>query len=527
MICLIDLLNVPNLSGLKVVAGQNGVTRPISTVTLLDAPDGPKWLTGEEFVLTSAYIFNNDYEHFEEYILALIENKASGLGIKTGRFLNEIPDRIINIASNNQFPIVQIPYNLVWTDIIAPFYKLKYGLHDYRSPIEIKPDMILPLFEASRWDGKRLLLQMTEMFQLPMAVYGRDKTLVLNNGIHGTAQIERATKNIKVFPDCSQPESAVIDGFICCFFCLPLSYDGERQYLAVASEQEKDIEEINKLIDLLQNLSSKDNLALTEKSDAYRAFLHKVITAKITSEEIATFEEGRTGSKTDIIYSGILILSANNYLQLYEKFKEALDLYWKSKELKIETYMLDYLEKQQAIVIWEVYTPKKLKINVWARGLISLMNSLFSGQQEGHIALSGMTNTLKDIVKIVDQAQTALEFGELLWPQQHCYFFPDYCIYNLLNGSDMEQVDFDDCMLLLEDKSTMAFHPIESAEVFIESGNYKRAAAKLFIHENTLRYRINKINELLNIDLENAVERHQFLTKIKLWKIYCAKQSKL
>lgn len=518
---------MPTLSDLKVIAGQNGLDRQISTVTLLDAPDGPKWLKGEEFVLTSAYIFNNSYEQFETYILALIENKASGLGIKTGRFLSAIPDRILNIATSNRFPIVQIPYNLVWTDIIAPFYKLKYGLKDYRMPVVIKPDMILPLFEASRWDGKRLLLQMTEMFQLPIALYGRDKKLILNNGINGTAELEQAAADIKIFPDSAEPERVTIDHFICGFFWLPLSYDGERQYLSVASEQAKDIDEIQKLMDLLQNLSSKDNLALTEKSDAYRAFLHKVITSKITSEEIATFEEGRTGSKTDIIYSGILILNSTNYLQLYEQFKEALDLYWQKKELNIETYLLDYVEKQQAIVLWEVYTPKKLKINVWARGLMSLINTMFADKLEGQIALSSMTTTLKNIVQTVRQAQKALELGELLWPQQQIYFFPDYHIYDLISKDDMGQIDFEDCILLLEDKSTMAFQPIESAEVFIESGNYKRAAAKLFIHENTLRYRINKINELLNIDLENAIERYQFLTKIKLWKIYSTSHSEL
>lgn len=523
MISLKDLLKVPSLSELTVIAGANGLDRKISTVTLLDAPDGPGWLTGGEFVLTSAYIFDNNYDRLEEYIMSLIEKQAGGLGIKTGRFLSEVPDRIVELAGEHRFPIVQIPYNLVWTDIISPFYKLKYGLYDHNKPIAVDADMVLPLFEAGRWGGKQLLLQMTEMFQLPIAVYRHNKTPMLNNGMHGVHQIEAAAAELKAMPERGHPELVAMGSVYCIFFCLPPSYNKEREYLAVASEREGDIEELRKLFELLERLGSKETMAFTESEDIYRALLHNLVTSDIAPEEIEAFEENVRGKRSEPVFSGIMIVASEDYLHNYEQLREVLDLYQQEKRVKLVTYLYDHFVRKQAVVLWEIYGTDKRKVNGLLRGLIPLMEALFPETQQGDIAFSSASDSLTELGELYEQARQSLKFGALLWRAQHCHYYPDYAVYILLEESDINRIPLDECMLLLEDKSTMAFNPIDTAEAYIESGSYKRAAARLYIHENTLRYRINKISELLNIDLENPVDGYRFLTKIKLWKIHLSR----
>lgn len=526
MICLTDLLKVASLSELKVIAGESGLKRQINTVTLLDAPDGPKWLKGGEFVLTSAYMFDNNDALLEKYIRLLIEYNASGLGIKAGRFLSGVPDYIVRLAEEHDFPIIQIPYYLVWTDVISPFYKIKYSPYGPDKPIVIEPAMILPLFEAGKWGGKQLLLHLTELVNRPLAVYQQDKTLVLNNGIHGIDQIETAISGMKLLPELWHPERVFAGGFICCVFCLPPSYDNQREYLVFASKQEEDVREIEKLMDLLESLSGKVAFSLREKADAYRSFLRKIISFTITPDEIAAFEENRSAKKKERIYSGIIILSAATPMKIYRYLKDTLTVYRKDTGLSAETYAFEYQAQQQAVVMWEVCTVIQPNFNMWIRGLISRLEIAFAEGETGSIIFSRMSGQLKDIPQLYRQAQKALSLGERLWPHQHCHFYPDYSVYALLEGSDLEQIDFDDCILLCEHKSTMSFQPIMIAEVYIESGNYKKAAAKLFIHENTLRYRINKINELLHLDLDKPVEAYRFLEKIKLWKLKCAKAEK-
>lgn len=64
------------------------------------------------------------------------------------------------------------------------------------------------------------------------------------------------------------------------------------------------------------------------------------------------------------------------------------------------------------------------------------------------------------------------------------------------------------------------FDGVEIMETYMEYSNYKLAAKRLYIHENTLRYRIQKINELLSINLEDPVVSHSLLIRIKLWKFF-------
>ncbi|HPT69952.1 MAG TPA: helix-turn-helix domain-containing protein, partial [Syntrophomonas sp.] len=48
-------------------------------------------------------------------------------------------------------------------------------------------------------------------------------------------------------------------------------------------------------------------------------------------------------------------------------------------------------------------------------------------------------------------------------------------------------------------------------------GNNKATADQLYIHVNTLYYRINKIEQILNIDLAKMNARVELYTAIKVW----------
>ena len=75
-------------------------------------------------------------------------------------------------------------------------------------------------------------------------------------------------------------------------------------------------------------------------------------------------------------------------------------------------------------------------------------------------------------------------------------------------------------MHLLENhQAGFSFDGIQTLEAFIERGGYKKAAADLYIHENTLRYRIQKIGDLLHADLEDPMVVHGLITQVKLWKL--------
>ena len=105
-----ELLQVPTLSGFKVISGELGLHRKISTVTVIDTPDGFNWLNGNEVVITTTYASRDSEASFCEFVQKLISRNASALFVKTGRYLKEVPQRAIDLSNAYDFPLIFCQY---------------------------------------------------------------------------------------------------------------------------------------------------------------------------------------------------------------------------------------------------------------------------------------------------------------------------------------------------------------------------------------------------------------------------------
>lgn len=61
----------------------------------------------------------------------------------------------------------------------------------------------------------------------------------------------------------------------------------------------------------------------------------------------------------------------------------------------------------------------------------------------------------------------------------------------------------------------------------LHNGNVREASNALFIHRSTLEYRIDRIAELLNVDLNDADVRFELLMAYKLYNLFDFTSSEL
>ncbi|HHY33153.1 MAG TPA: PucR family transcriptional regulator [Firmicutes bacterium] len=111
-------LNPLNLA--RVIAGEAGLSNAIESVTVVDAPDAVEWLRGGELVLTTAYSIKDDPGAQLAFVRNLVLKKASALGIKLRRFVDALPAEVLSYADEVGLPILEIPYELAWIDVINP-----------------------------------------------------------------------------------------------------------------------------------------------------------------------------------------------------------------------------------------------------------------------------------------------------------------------------------------------------------------------------------------------------------------------
>lgn len=117
---LFELMNIPTLSGLKVIAGNLGIHRDISSVTIVDTPDGFQWLKGNELVITTGYGLKDTKDSLTKFIENLSHKNASALVIKINRYITDIPESALAMANKLNFTLLTCPEEYAFSEIINP-----------------------------------------------------------------------------------------------------------------------------------------------------------------------------------------------------------------------------------------------------------------------------------------------------------------------------------------------------------------------------------------------------------------------
>lgn len=91
----------------------------ITNMTVLDAPDFYRWCKPRELPVSSGYIFYKGLDLIETIKLCDQYNVV-GLAIKVDRFLKEIPQEVITYAESLNFPLIHIPKNFSFSEVILP-----------------------------------------------------------------------------------------------------------------------------------------------------------------------------------------------------------------------------------------------------------------------------------------------------------------------------------------------------------------------------------------------------------------------
>ncbi len=108
------------LIDVRLLAGREGLDRGVSNVNVMEAPDIVRWLHGGEFILTSAYAFRDDPGAMLPLCRQMKDAGVSAFGIKPKRFLSEIPEELLSLAEEISLPIIELPSHLAFGDVIFP-----------------------------------------------------------------------------------------------------------------------------------------------------------------------------------------------------------------------------------------------------------------------------------------------------------------------------------------------------------------------------------------------------------------------
>ena len=128
-VSLAEILRQRGFEGTRILAGAEGIDRPVSSVTVAEIPDISKWLSGHDFVHGVGRMFVDDEgrvdeEGLQRWVASLIGGGAACLALKTNRYITEIPQSVLDLGDRENFPIIELPDDTVQAHVSEVIYTM-------------------------------------------------------------------------------------------------------------------------------------------------------------------------------------------------------------------------------------------------------------------------------------------------------------------------------------------------------------------------------------------------------------------
>lgn len=116
-----ELLDLPALAGTRVLAGSAGLDRRIERANVMEVPDITAWVKPRELLITAGYAIRDTPDVLPTLVAELDERQLSGLAIKLGRYLDEVPEAVLAEANRRDFPILALP-NISFDEVLTAVF---------------------------------------------------------------------------------------------------------------------------------------------------------------------------------------------------------------------------------------------------------------------------------------------------------------------------------------------------------------------------------------------------------------------
>jgi purine catabolism regulator len=121
------LVHLPSLRGTRVLAGADGLDREVRRVNVMEVPDILPWVKPHELLLTTWFPLRavggiRDEAALCKLITDLDKRRLAAIAIKLGRYIDEVPAAVLQVADRIGMPILRVPDGVAFDDVITDVF---------------------------------------------------------------------------------------------------------------------------------------------------------------------------------------------------------------------------------------------------------------------------------------------------------------------------------------------------------------------------------------------------------------------
>ena len=549
-----ELLGLESMKGAKVLAGEDGLCRMVTKINVMEVPDIINWVEEGEFLLTTAFSIKDNLDELEELIIQLSDRGLAGLGIKTKRYIMEIPTNSLARAKELGFPLIEIPYDVSYADILVEglaeiantqantLYRIG-NIQNKLINVMLKGGSLKEIANAiyESIDGNSIAIS-DYMFEKSVILCDDDnrdyieaivkegnlkKKEIINNYIKNNV----CTEKIDLFGDRRVKRTNIP---IC---------SGEMEYGCIYIWEDK--REL-KPLELVVIEASTPIIAV----DIYKNLSIFEIESKQKNE---FFEDLFSGNESrfnkaveragyfefDINYSYSVIIISFNGDENYEKYDINKSNYIQKLKLKLLIIIQEINKskdkniicaaKSNSIAILYGSNPDentetiKRDIKNFANKILNYAKNEYFGE-DIYISIGRNYRDPSEVWKSYKEANRATEYQRNTFNSKIIYY-DDLGIYRILSFEglqpELEQIYKERLEALVNyDREKGTDLVLTLSKYFEYEGNLKEVSEKLYIHYNTAVYRMQRIKEITESNFDDYNDRLNLQIALKILKMY-------
>lgn len=538
-----DALSLPCLSGAKVVAGEKGLDRQVRFVTVMDAPGGYDWVRGGELMLSSGYFLSKEVELQDRIVIDLKQWGVAAFGMKPRRFLSGMPPQMIKQADELGVPLIELPYHLAWVDVISPV--LAEVLQSQSRILQISKESHERLTKLVLAGGglSDVVRELSFIIGRPAYITDRSWRCIASSrpGIGNVCslapeQIRKAWTEGETLDNSILPNSRRADGIA----IVPVTAGDKVYAYLLIEDASSDLSPTSlAIIEDASTVCALDivrNNAITEVERRFRNnFVEDLVLGNFESRQVmlrraASFDWDLSSPQV------VLNIDFDGFERYYVELQEYNDKAMRDAKNRLVRIVesipkrlnrsLLGADKSDSMIVLLSF-PKEAEASEVRKSALHIADFIREEVSKSVTPLTvsvGIGRIARDIEEIplsYKQATQAMVLGRRVFGANRATHFDDLGIFRVIfegPGSEEQSMFRKEWISpVAEHDRTRGTNLIETLSAYFECNlNVQESAKRLFIHENTMRYRLNKVEELLGADLGSGETLLNLWTALKL-----------
>lgn len=554
MLTVSNFLQLEPFKNFNVVSGFRGLSNKISSINIMDNPDALDWFSPEEMLLSSGYFFK-DNEIMQDKILKQLKTiSCPALIIKPRSYLGKIPEKMISLSNELDIPIIEMPYGISFSKVMVRV--MEELSEDYDALNKKSLDIHNEFFQITLHGGglQKISDTLSNMLEASVFLCDQNWNILKSTETSSYAKVLYTDNSDKIFlsqpfleslpPDFEDIQKPIVRSFeinnakVPCVV-MPVFFNNVHYGLIVVLQFTQSLKDHHYIA--LENgcmTFALEKIHLAEIERTYNRiredFFDELLAGKITSATSLKNLANLHGIDMNLYYTAFvfnirfqhanpdsIIDNVHHEESVIKKVTSDIN----NSSIKNHLTLLIFNRKNQIILLIGTTSKDYLKdtkaIKIKIEHFINQIESLFSDCLL-YCGIGNVSKQLLDIKTSFYEAQEALRLTQSKPNSKKVYHYNDFSISHFLKKNiDYEELEafFSSTLGSLYDYDQKHQSDLlETLECWVSNQlNIAETARQLYIHRNSLLYRIEKIKKILALDLKDSDDLLKIQLAIKIF----------